>query len=227
MNLNVRSKTQSLVLMGMFIAIMLILATTPLGMINLGFMRATILHIPVIIGSIVLGPKYGAALGVVFGIISVVTATIAPVPMSIVFSPFIPQPGTDRGSMLTLIVAFVPRILVGIFPFYVYKLFTDTFSVEAGTGTARSLSRTIGLSIAAVVGSMTNTILVLNLAYLFFAQAWDYRSAADITYAFIMGLIATAGIPEAIAAAVIVPMVCVAVFAVNQRTPIASPNHNQ
>jgi len=224
MNLNVKDKTKNLVLMGMFIAIMLLMTATPLGMINLGFMRATILHIPVIIGSIVLGPKYGAALGIAFGTISVVTATMAPVPMSIVFSPFLPQPGTDRGSLLTLIVAYVPRIFVGIFPYYVYK-FVDRFSSEEVVR-ARTV-RTTGLALAAVVGSMTNTILVLNFAYLFFAQAWDYRSAADITYAFILGLIASAGVPEAIAAAVIVPLVCGALLTVVYRTPAASPNHSQ
>ena len=33
-------------------------------------MNATIIHVPVIIGAIILGPKYGAYLGLVFGAVS-------------------------------------------------------------------------------------------------------------------------------------------------------------
>ena len=45
-------------------------AFTPFGYIPLGFMNATIIHVPVIIGAIILGPKYGGFLGLVFGITS-------------------------------------------------------------------------------------------------------------------------------------------------------------
>ena len=41
----------------MFLAILLLLALTPLGFITLGPLNSTTMHIPVIIGSIVLGPK--------------------------------------------------------------------------------------------------------------------------------------------------------------------------
>ena len=52
----------------LFGAIIVLLAFTPfLGYIPLGFTRATIIHIPVIIGSLLMGPKKGAVLGLVFG----------------------------------------------------------------------------------------------------------------------------------------------------------------
>ena len=51
-------------MMAAFIAIMMIMTVVPvLGFIPLGFMNATIIHIPVIVGSILLGPKKGAVLG--------------------------------------------------------------------------------------------------------------------------------------------------------------------
>lgn len=53
-----------MVMMAAFIAIMMIMTVVPvLGFIPLGFMNATIIHIPVIVGSILLGPKKGAVLG--------------------------------------------------------------------------------------------------------------------------------------------------------------------
>jgi uncharacterized membrane protein len=49
-------------LTAMFLAIMIILAVTPLGFIPIGPINATTMHIPVIIASIVLGPRIGAGL---------------------------------------------------------------------------------------------------------------------------------------------------------------------
>ena len=61
------SKTKGLVQMAIFAALIVVLAFTPfIGYIPLGFTRATIIHIPVIMGSLMLGPKKGAALGGVY-----------------------------------------------------------------------------------------------------------------------------------------------------------------
>ena len=58
-----REKTLGLVQVSLFGALIIIMAFTPfLGYIPLGFTRATIIHIPVILGSILLGPKKGAIL---------------------------------------------------------------------------------------------------------------------------------------------------------------------
>ena len=54
------SKTKGLVQMAIFAALIVVLAFTPfIGYIPLGFTRATIIHIPVIMGSLMLGPKKG------------------------------------------------------------------------------------------------------------------------------------------------------------------------
>lgn len=52
----------------------------------------TLLHIPVIIGSIVLGVRKGAFLGLVMGLISVINSTIVTLPSSFMFSPLQPVP---------------------------------------------------------------------------------------------------------------------------------------
>lgn len=56
------SKTNELVLTGLFTAIIIIMAFTPLGYIPLVVINATIIHIPVILGSLFCGPKKGAFL---------------------------------------------------------------------------------------------------------------------------------------------------------------------
>lgn len=114
----------------------------------------TLLHIPVIIGSIVLGARKGAFLGLVMGLISVLNSTILTTPSSYVFSPLQPIPGTHHGSLWALVVSIVPRILIGIFPYFIYK----------------SLKTRAGAGIAAFVGTATNTVLVLSFMTLFFGQ---------------------------------------------------------
>ena len=92
------SQVYGLVLLAMFSAIIFLLAFTPIGLIDLPLIKATILHVPVIIGSILLGPKKGAFLGGIFGLTSLIKNTMMPSALSFAFSPFIPVPGTDRGS---------------------------------------------------------------------------------------------------------------------------------
>ena len=82
------SKTNELVLTGLFTAIIIIMAFTPLGYIPLVVINATIIHIPVILGSLFCGPKKGAFLGFVFGFTSCLKATIVGGTLSsFVFSP--------------------------------------------------------------------------------------------------------------------------------------------
>lgn len=84
-----KPRTLGMVQAALFAALILIMAFTPfLGYIPLGFTRATIIHIPVIIGSILLGPKKGAFLGAVFGLTSFINNTLNPNVTSFVFTPF-------------------------------------------------------------------------------------------------------------------------------------------
>ena len=65
-------QVQSLAILAMFTAIIFLLTFTPLGLIDLPVIKATVLHVPVIIGSILLGPKKGAFLGGMFGLSSMI-----------------------------------------------------------------------------------------------------------------------------------------------------------
>lgn len=196
-------KTQELVLAALLIAIMLIMYRLPfLGYIPLGFMNATLMHIPVIIGSILLGPKKGALLGGVFGLTSFLKATYEPNLTSFVFSPFYSL-GDIHGNFYSLVVCFVPRILIGVAAYYVYHFIKKKFA----QGKKSDYFALIGAGIA---GSMTNTILVMNFIYFFFARSYAEVTgkAFDILYGTILSVIVFSGIPEAIVAAIIVTAVC-------------------
>ena len=77
--------TRWMVSVALMAAIIIVLANTPLGMIQLPIIKATTVHIPVIIGAILFGPLAGAILGSVFGICSLISNTMAPTLLSFAF----------------------------------------------------------------------------------------------------------------------------------------------
>jgi len=188
----------------MLSAIIILLAFTPLGFIPLPFMRATTVHIPVIIGAIFLGPKYGAFLGLLFGLTSLYNNTVIPLPTSFVFSPFVPVPGTGHGNPLALVVVFVPRILVGVVPWYVNKGLGKMFSEK---------KQAIAYAVSGIAGSLTNTLLVMHAIFLFFREPWAAARGTEAVYniyPIILSIIAINGVPEAIVAGILVAAIGVA-----------------
>ncbi|WP_303219177.1 ECF transporter S component, partial [Enterococcus asini] len=169
-------KTFDIVLTAFFLGIMILMSVVPfLGFIPIGPLNATILHVPVIIGSVILGPRLGAFLGTSFGVMSVINATTRPSALSFVFSPFIPIIGTSHGSWKALLVALVPRILVGIVPYYVYKFGQRFF---------KGKTNSIALFLAGIAGGLTNTLLVMNLIYFLFKDSYGQiiKKGADQVY---------------------------------------------
>ncbi len=190
-------KTKNLALFAFFLAVELILLFTPLGFLRIGPLSATLMHIPVIIAAITMGWKYGCALGLVFGLCSVWSATFTPGPTSFCFSPFITV-GSFSGNFSSLIIAIVPRILIAVSAYGVYTLCEK-----------KKISSGIGIPLAAAAGSITNTALVLGLIYLFFGPS--YASAVNIAYetllGVLLGVVATNGISETIVGCIVVLMV--------------------
>lgn len=194
-----KTSALGLVQTALLTAIIFLLAFTPsLGYIPLGVINATIIHVPVIIGSLILGPKLGAVLGFFFGLSSMIMATTSPALTSFIFSPFLSAGVTPMGPVWSLIICFVPRILVGVVPYYVYTALKKAFKGKKG-------SDTTSLLISGVAGSMTNTLLVMGLIYLLFGHA--YAEAIGISFsalfAAILSVIAVNGVLEAIVAGVL------------------------
>lgn len=190
---------KELVLTGLFVAIIFIMALTPLGYIPLGVIRATIIQIPVIIGALFCGYKKGAFLGFVFGFTSCLTGTITPTLTSFLFSPIIAATQIGpMGAAYSTLICFVPRIATGVFPVFLYR--------RLG-GICKSAN--VRLSIAGAAGSLTNTILVMSGIVLFYREA--YAQVMGVSAYAVLGLIATTicinGVIEAILSACIVSAV--------------------
>lgn len=186
--------TRWMVSVALMAAIVIVLANTPLGMIQLPIIKATTVHIPVILGAILLGPGAGAILGAVFGICSLVSNTMAPTLLSFAFSPFLSTTGIP-GALKAIWISVGSRILIGVAAGWLWVLFTKI-----------KLNQFIALPIVGFVGSMVNTVTVMGSIYFLFAQQYAEAKEVAFTAVFglVMGTVTASGIPEAIAAAILV-----------------------
>lgn len=174
-------------------AIVILLANTPLGMIQLPLIKATTVHIPVILGAILFGPLAGALLGGVFGVCSLISNTVAPTILSFAFTPFLSQ--DFAGIFKAIWVSVCCRILIGVAAGWLWILLKKL-----------RVNSTIALPITGFAGAMVNTITVMGSIYLLFAQEYAQAQNVGITAVFglIMGTVTASGIPEAIVAAILV-----------------------
>lgn len=186
--------TRWMVSVALMAAIVIVLANTPLGMIQLPIIKATTVHIPVILGAILLGPGAGAILGAVFGICSLVSNTMAPTLLSFAFSPFLSTTGIP-GALKAIWISIGCRILIGVVAGWLWVLFVKI-----------KLNQFIALPIVGFVGSMVNTVTVMGSIYFLFAQQYAEAKEVALTAVFglVMGTVTASGIPEAIAAAILV-----------------------
>ena len=145
-----RRKTLSLVRLSIFVAIIIIMAFTPLGYLKVGIVSITFLTLPVSIGAIIGGVSYGAVLGTVFGLTS-----------------FIQCFGLDAfGTMLmginpffTLIMCMVPRIAMGILVALIFKALQKTDKKQY-----------LSYAVANLSGAVLNTLFFIGLLVLFFGS---------------------------------------------------------
>lgn len=162
-------KIRSMVQLGMLIAIELALTFTPLGFLRIGPMTVTLMHIPVLIGAIILGPTPGMLLGLVFGIASIINANLIGTPDVMPFSPFL------SGSAWSLVVAILPRVIFPLIAAWLFRLLKQT-----------GLSKPISAGISAGVGTFCHTLLVLSSVY--FLLGTLYANALKIPLTALKGM---------------------------------------
>lgn len=221
--------TKQITMAGILSAIVIVMSLTPLGYVPVGPVRATILHIPVIIAGIFGGYWIGGITGLVFGITSFLQAPTDPT-----FSP-IWASGTSRDIILLVITTITPRVLIGLVSSFVYKA-TDKVTKRTSIvifgaiqllafslnfwQTVRNIkageSYWVNILIAAaiiflvilvgrgynkynmqvvfstVVGTLTNTILFILMAFQFFKH--QFSAAFGISLETVKNLWVTAGI---------------------------------
>ena len=144
----------------LMVVIEIIFCFTPLGSIPIGPIVATLCMVPVSIAALVFGKRIGAMMGFVFAACSFIFFTfLAPAaPTAFLFTPFAESAGY-KGNFFSILICLVPRILAGITP----VLFADAMYKKNNNSYAVN-------SVASFVGSMTNTVLFIFLAFLFFGS---------------------------------------------------------
>ncbi|NLM06480.1 MAG: ECF transporter S component [Tissierellia bacterium] len=230
---------------GMLGAVSVVLGLTPLGFIPVGPTRATIMHVPVIIGAIIEGPIVGVLVGLIFGLFSIYQAVMMPTVVSFAF--------------LNPLVAIVPRLLIGVFTYFAYKfvrslgnkktsiilnIIWGLIIVYLGYGiytiinnkpddlqgiiinivlliltglmtylTNKKKEAPLDVAIAAIVGTLTNTIFVLGTIFLLYAERFVTAIGGDVSTAgkVIAGIGLVNGIPETIVAVLVATSVVTAI----------------
>lgn len=186
-----RKRTLFLVQNALLTALIVLMAFTPIGYLQIGVVKMTFIMVPVAVGAITLGEKSGAFLGLVFGITS-----------------FIQCFGLDAfGTTLfginpayTFIMCIVPRVLMGYLCGVTYKFI------------ARKKQK-FALVFASFMAPVLNTVFFMSLLMIFFGNS-DYiqgiRNGAEF-WPFLVAFVGLNGVMEIATTTVIAPPVASAV----------------
>lgn len=142
-----RSLNYKIALTGIFGALSVVLSVTPLGYISIGPLAITVMHIPVILVTIFGGLVPGLGVGLIFGVTSLVrTVTIG----SSGVGAFFIDPR----------ISIIPRLLIPVFTWGWIKIF----------GMIPKMPKVVTGTLAAAVGTFTNTFFVMGSLYIFYGR---------------------------------------------------------
>lgn len=194
-----RQQNRQLVMIAILLGVELLMTLTPIGFIHLGIIKLTLIHLPVLVGAFLLGPKAGLILGGGFGVLSLLTNTLAPSLVSFAFSPFIPVWGQDRGSAWALLVCLLPRLFFGWFSGWLFSRLA-----------LKQNPSPMVWAILPILLTLLHTLSVIFALGLFFGESLSGALVTQTTHsslwAWFGGLILLHGLPEAVAAGLVIPV---------------------
>ena len=191
-----KNKTYRIAILGILSAFIIVQTFVPfLGNIPIPPLNPTIIHLTVIVAAFVLSTKDGMLVGLVWGLARMVKAYTLPA------SPL------DLLLWTNPVIAVVPRVMVGLVAGLVFHAFL------------KRKQEKVGMVTAAVLGSLTNTVLVLGFIALFYGN--EYATALNVDPSNLLkvlaGIVATNGIGEAVAAGLIAPFIATALMKVRRK----------
>jgi Predicted membrane protein len=160
------------------VAIIVLMAFTPLGYFKYGALSITFIMIPVVIGAIVLGPGAGAILGGVFGLTSLIQCFGLDAFGTTLFG---------INPVATIIMCLVPRILMGWLSGLIFRALYRIDRTKIVSYAAASLS-----------GAVINTVLFVGALLIFFGNTAFLRSFGSSLLQIIGVLITINALIEAI-----------------------------
>ena len=190
-----QTKIPEVVQAALFAVLIVLLAFTPfLQHIPLRYLRTVLIPIPVIVGSLILGPKRGALLGLVYAMTGLSSTTVDPNTNALILVP-LGTSGALWDKVGAAAACILPRVLVGILPFYVFRA-------------ARRFTKTSfpGLALAGLLGVLINTPAVTGLTHDVFRNI----TLAAISFSpekfslFLQSLTSSRELPEAAVSALLV-----------------------
>ena len=184
------------------IAIVFIMAFTPLGYIPTPMIKISLISIPVAVGAILLGPSAGLILGTVFGLTSIFQSYtgdgLGPLMVSI-------------APISNIIVRLPTRMLMGWLTGIIYKFLKD------------SKASAVSIPIACVSAPVLNTILYMTTLCLLFFRKPEIQNWAtglglpiDNVIAFVTAMVGFNAVFEACASLIIGTAVSKALLAIKK-----------
>ena len=150
--INNNNTAKKLALTGALSALVIILGVTNLGLIKIGPAASiTILQIPVILASMLVGLPGGLFVGFVFGLVSLIQAAVSP---SGALDPFFVNP----------LISVLPRMMVAVVSWAIYKLLT----------LIPKMPKSVSAGITGFLGSFLHTVFVMSALY--FIKAADIQN---------------------------------------------------
>jgi len=159
-----RERIREMTIMAMFIAIIVIMAFVPwLGFIPIFGVSATIIHIPVLIGGVLLGRKNAIILGTTFGVVSMIRGAMSGGFDFIFVFPW---------------VSVLPRFIFGLLIYDVYRLFSKVIK-----------TRIFALGVSFFILSLIHSLLVLPMMVATFPMILGNANFTDIVGGDALGVI--------------------------------------
>lgn len=192
---NRQSLNYKIAMTGIFGALSIILALTPIGYIQIGALAITIMHIPTILATLTAGLVPGLFTGLIFGISSLVKAATSGNASNIFF--------------VNPLVSVLPRV---IFPIAVWGFFKLLNLIPR-------MPKTVSGGIAAAAGTLVHTLLVLGALVIFYGKDLGLKSGEMLSgfFAFVAATLATNGLWEIVSATVLSVIVLGAIYGINSR----------
>ncbi len=184
-------KNLNITFFGVFSAVIAILTFTPLGYIPLGAVSATVLHIPVIIAAIVFGPVFGCGIGFVMGVLCLLKALTMPSAVTDVL-------------FINPLISVLPRICIALVSSYAFVFLHNILKKY-------KLGQCFSIAISAVLGTLTNTILVLFFLILLYGDKISVALSQAVPY-IIATVLALNGFVEIIIAVILAIPICSALL---------------